>query len=87
MLLKIADRMEQNLEKLAVAETWDNGKPIRETMNADIPLAIDHFRYFAGCMPAGAGRQHGRNRRDTVAYHFHEPLGVVGQIIPGTSRS
>ncbi|WP_096439269.1 aldehyde dehydrogenase [Alteribacter populi] len=81
ILLKIADRMEENLEKLAVAETWDNGKAVRETLNADIPLAIDHFRYFASAIRA----QEGTNSQidnDTVAYHFHEPLGVVGQIIP-----
>ena len=81
MLNKIADRMEQNLEKIAVAETWDNGKPVRETMAADIPLAIDHFRYFAGCIRAQEGSL-GELNNDTVAYHFHEPLGVVGQIIP-----
>jgi aldehyde dehydrogenase len=71
---------------LAYAETVDNGKPIRETLNADIPLAVDHFRYFAGCVRAQEG---GISEIDenTVAYHFHEPLGVVGQIIPGTSRS
>lgn len=77
----IADRMEQNLEILAHAETWDNGKPIRETINADIPLAIDHFRYFAGCIRAQEGSL-GEIDDDTVAYQFHEPLGVVGQIIP-----
>ncbi|GBG14944.1 aldehyde dehydrogenase [Novimethylophilus kurashikiensis] len=81
LLLRIADRMEENLEKLAVAETWDNGKPIRETLNADVPLAIDHFRYFAGCIRAQEGGI-GEIDHDTVAYHFHEPLGVVGQIIP-----
>ncbi|MCE0743284.1 aldehyde dehydrogenase [Acetobacter sicerae] len=81
ILLKVADRMEANLELLARAETWDNGKPIRETMNADIPLAIDHFRYFAGCIRAQEGGITDINE-DTVAYHFHEPLGVVGQIIP-----
>jgi aldehyde dehydrogenase len=81
ILLKIADRMEQNLEKLAVAETWDNGKPVRETLAADLPLAIDHFRYFAGCIRAQEGRT-SQLDNDTVAYHFHEPLGVVGQIIP-----
>jgi aldehyde dehydrogenase len=73
--------MEANLELLAVAETWDNGKPIRETTGADMPLAIDHFRYFAGAHPR-PGRQHLEIDDDTVAYHFHEPLGVVGQIIP-----
>ena len=81
LLLKIADRLEQNLEKLAVAETWDNGKPIRETLAADIPLAIDHFRYFAGCIRAQEGGI-SEIDEDTIAYHFHEPLGVVGQIIP-----
>jgi len=81
ILNKIADRMEANLEKLAVAETWDNGKPIRETTAADIPLAIDHFRYFAGAIRAQEGSI-GEIDHDTVAYHFHEPLGVVGQIIP-----
>ena len=81
MLNKIADRMEANLEKLALAETWDNGKPIRETMAADIPLAIDHFRYFAGAIRAQEGSI-SEIDHDTVAYHFHEPLGVVGQIIP-----
>jgi aldehyde dehydrogenase len=81
ILNRVADRMEENLEQLALAETWDNGKPIRETRNADIPLAIDHFRYFAGCIRAQEG---GISEIDetTVAYHFHEPLGVVGQIIP-----
>ncbi len=81
LLLKIADRLEANLEILAYAETVDNGKPIRETLNADIPLTIDHFRYFAGCVRAQEG---GLSDLDesTVAYHFHEPLGVVGQIIP-----
>ena len=81
ILLKIADRIEQNLEALAVAETWDNGKPIRETLGADIPLAADHFRYFGGCIRAQEGTI-GELDHDTVAYHFHEPLGVVGQIIP-----
>ncbi|MBO8155566.1 MAG: aldehyde dehydrogenase [Bacillaceae bacterium] len=81
ILNKIADRMEENLETLAVAETWDNGKPIRETMNADIPLAVDHFRYFAGVVRAQEGSI-SQLDDDTVAYHFHEPLGVVGQIIP-----
>ncbi|HRO15419.1 MAG TPA: aldehyde dehydrogenase family protein [Paracoccus sp. (in: a-proteobacteria)] len=81
ILLKIADRMEQNIELLATAETWDNGKPIRETMAADLPLAIDHFRYFAGCLRAQEGTL-SQIDDDTVAYHFHEPLGVVGQIIP-----
>jgi aldehyde dehydrogenase len=81
ILLKIADRMEQNLELIATAETIDNGKPIRETINADIPLAIDHFRYFAGCLRAQEGSLSELDET-TVAYHFHEPLGVVGQIIP-----
>ena len=81
ILLKIADRMAENLETLAVAETWDNGKPIRETLAADIPLAIDHFRYFASCIRTQEGHL-SEIDHDTVAYHFHEPLGVVGQIIP-----
>ncbi|EXB87064.1 aldehyde dehydrogenase family protein [Acinetobacter sp. 272263] len=81
LLLKIADRLEANLEQLAVAETWDNGKPIRETLAADIPLAIDHFRYFASCIRAQEGGI-SEIDEDTIAYHFHEPLGVVGQIIP-----
>ncbi|MEY3760242.1 MAG: aldehyde dehydrogenase, partial [Pseudomonadota bacterium] len=81
ILLKIADRIEANLEVLAIAETWDNGKPIRETLAADIPLAADHFRYFAGCIRAQEGSI-GEIDENTVAYHFHEPLGVVGQIIP-----
>jgi aldehyde dehydrogenase len=81
ILNKIADRMEANLEHLAVAETWDNGKPVRETLAADIPLAIDHFRYFAGVVRGQEGSL-SQIDDDTVAYHFHEPLGVVGQIIP-----
>lgn len=81
ILNQIADRMEQNKEMLAVAETWDNGKAIREPLNADIPLAIDHFRYFAGAIRAQEGTI-SQIDEDTVAYHFHEPLGVVGQIIP-----
>src|SRR5271165_447620 len=81
ILNKIADRMEVNLENLATAETLDNGKPIRETMAADLPLAIDHFRYFAGAVRAQEGSI-SEIDHDTVAYHFHEPLGVVGQIIP-----
>ncbi|MCB1528474.1 MAG: aldehyde dehydrogenase [Hyphomicrobiaceae bacterium] len=81
VLLKIADRLEQNLKLVATVETLDNGKPIRETMAADIPLAIDHFRYFAGCIRAQEGGI-SEIDHDTVAYHFHEPLGVVGQIIP-----
>ncbi|GHC14203.1 aldehyde dehydrogenase [Kushneria pakistanensis] len=81
IMLKIADRIEENLEMLAVAETWDNGKPIRECLAADIPLLADHFRYFAGCIRAQEG---GISEIDsqTVAYHYHEPYGVVGQIIP-----
>jgi aldehyde dehydrogenase len=81
VLLKIADKLEENLEILALAETIDNGKPIRETRNADVPLAIDHFRYFAACVRAEEGAL-GELDNDTVAYHFKEPLGVVGQIIP-----
>jgi aldehyde dehydrogenase len=81
VLLKIADRIEQNLEVLAYAETVDNGKPIRETLNADIPLTVDHFRYFAGCLRAQEGAL-SEIDENTIAYHFHEPLGVVGQIIP-----
>ncbi|QIS20055.1 acetaldehyde dehydrogenase ExaC [Nocardia terpenica] len=81
ILNRIADRMEANLESLAVAETWENGKPVRETLAADIPLAIDHFRYFAGAIRAQEGGI-SEIDADTVAYHFHEPLGVVGQIIP-----
>ncbi len=81
VLLKIADRIEQNLELLAYAETVDNGKPIRETLNADVPLCADHFRYFAGCVRAQEGAL-SEIDHDTIAYHFHEPLGVVGQIIP-----
>ena len=81
LLLKIADRIEQNLETLAYGETVDNGKPIRETLAADVPLAADHFRYFAGCLRAQEGGISDIDE-NTVAYHFHEPLGVVGQIIP-----
>ncbi|MFI5890813.1 aldehyde dehydrogenase [Actinoplanes sp. NPDC051513] len=81
ILNKIADRMEANLEKLAVAEAWENGKPVRETLAADLPLAIDHFRYFAGAIRAQEGTV-GEIDDDTIAYHFHEPLGVVAQIIP-----
>ena len=81
ILNKIADRMEANLDILALVETIDNGKPIRETTHADMPLAIDHFRYFAGCARAQEGSI-SEIDHDTVAYHFHEPLGVVGQIIP-----
>ena len=81
LLLKIAERIEQNLELLAVTETWDNGKAVRETLNADIPLAADHFRYFAGCIRAQEGTA-AEIDASTVAYHIREPLGVVGQIIP-----
>ncbi|MEO6806264.1 MAG: aldehyde dehydrogenase [Edaphobacter sp.] len=81
ILEKIAQRMEENLELLATVETWDNGKPIRETMAADMPLAIDHFRYFAGVIRAQEGSI-SEIDANTVAYHYHEPLGVVGQIIP-----
>lgn len=81
VLNAIADIMEQNLELLALSETWDNGKPIRETLAADLPLAIDHFRYFAGCLRAEEGSLAELDPL-TVAYHFKEPLGVVGQIIP-----
>ncbi|WP_326742985.1 acetaldehyde dehydrogenase ExaC [Streptomyces sp. NBC_01768] len=81
LLNRIADRMEAHLEELAVAESWDNGKPVRETLAADIPLAIDHFRYFAGALRAQEGSL-SEIDEDTVAYHFHEPLGVVAQIIP-----
>ena len=81
LLLRIAERLEANLELLAYAETVDNGKPIRETLNADLPLSVDHFRYFAGALRAQEG---GISEIDenTMAYHIHEPLGVVGQIIP-----
>ena len=81
ILLKIADVMEQNLETISLAETIDNGKSIRECLNADIPLAIDHFRYFASAVRAQEGSI-GEIDSETMAYHFHEPLGVVGQIIP-----
>ncbi|WP_421862008.1 aldehyde dehydrogenase family protein [Motiliproteus sp.] len=81
ILLKIADRIEENLEMLAVAETWDNGKAVRETLAADVPLAVDHFRYYAGCIRAQEGSS-AEIDEHTAAYHFHEPLGVVGQIIP-----
>jgi len=81
VLNTIADRIEANVERLAVAETWDNGKPVRETLNADVPLCADHFRYFAGCIRAQEGGISEIDER-TIAYHFHEPLGVVGQIIP-----
>ncbi len=81
VLNRVADRMQEHLQALAIAETWENGKPIRETLAADIPLAIDHFRYFAGVIRAQEGSL-AELDDDTVAYHFHEPLGVVGQIIP-----
>ncbi len=81
ILLRIADRIEDHLELIATAETWDNGKPIRETTAADIPLSVDHFRYFAGVLRGQEGTM-SEIDHDTVAYHFHEPLGVVGQIIP-----
>ncbi len=81
VLLKIADRIEDNLSTIALVETLDNGKPIRETTYADIPLMVDHFRYFAGVLRAQEGGI-SEIDHDTIAYHFHEPLGVVGQIIP-----
>jgi len=81
VLNKIADTIEANLEMLAVTESWENGKPVRETLAADLPLAIDHFRYFAGAIRAEEGRI-SEIDHNTVAYHFSEPLGVVGQIIP-----
>src|SRR4051794_11871966 len=81
VLNRIADRMEENLDLLAMVETIDNGKPIRETTHADLPLAVDHFRYFAACIRAQEGSA-AELDSTTVAYHFHEPLGVVGQIIP-----
>src|SRR5690606_8446993 len=82
VLNRIADRIEENLERLAVAESWENGKPVRETLAADLPLAVDHFRYFAGAIRAQEGGLSQIDGGDTVAYHFHEPLGVVAQIIP-----
>ena len=81
VLLKIADRLEENLEMMAVAETWDNGKAVRETLAADLPLAVDHFRYYAGALRAQEDRT-SQISEDLIAYHFNEPLGVVGQIIP-----
>ena len=81
ILNKIADRIEQNLQMLAIAESWENGKPVRETLAADLPLAVDHFRYFAGAIRAQEGGI-SEIDTDTVAYHLHEPLGVVAQIIP-----
>lgn len=81
ILLKIADRLEENLELLALSETWDNGKPIRETLNADLPLAIDHFRYFAGVIRGEEGSLSELDAQ-TLVLHIKEPIGVVGQIIP-----
>ncbi|MCK6263687.1 aldehyde dehydrogenase [Vibrio sp. ZSDE26] len=81
ILLKIADRIEEHLEELAVAETWENGKPVRETLAADLPLIVDHFRYFAGCIRAQEGSA-AELDVNTASYHFPEPIGVVGQIIP-----
>ncbi|MDT7545089.1 MAG: aldehyde dehydrogenase [Actinomycetota bacterium] len=81
ILNKIADRVEANLEQLAVAECWENGKPVRECLAADLPLVVDHWRYFASAIRAQEGSA-GQIDDDTVAYHFHEPLGVVAQIIP-----
>ena len=81
LLMKLAELLEQNLERFAVAETWDNGKAVRETLAADLPLAIDHFRYFASAIRAQEGSM-AELDANTVAYHVHEPLGVVGQIIP-----
>ena len=81
VLNKMADRIEANLEKIAIAESWENGKACRETLAADIPLAIDHLRYFAGAVRAQEGSL-SEIDENTIAYHFHEPLGVVGQIIP-----
>ena len=81
LLLKIADKIESRLEDIAIVETLDNGKPLRETVAADIPLAVDHLRYFAACIRTQEGSI-SEIDRDTIAYHFHEPLGVVGQIIP-----
>ena len=83
VLLKIADRIEQNLELLAITETWDNGKAVRETLNADVPLAADHFRYYAGCIRAQEGSA-AEIDGNTVAYHIHEPLGVIN---PATALS
>ncbi|CAM3703363.1 Aldehyde dehydrogenase B [Vibrio aerogenes CECT 7868] len=81
ILLRIASRIEENLEQLAVVESWENGKPVRETLGADLPLVVDHFRYFAGCIRAQEGSA-AELDSTTVSYHFPEPLGVVGQIIP-----
>ena len=81
ILLKIADRIEANKEKLALSETWDNGKPIREALAADIPLAVDHFRYFAGVIRGEEGSVSEIDAK-TLSVHIKEPIGVVGQIIP-----
>ena len=81
VMLRIADRIEQNIEMLAVAETWDNGKAVRETLAADLPLVVDHFRYFAGAIRAQEGSA-AEIDSHTAVYHFKEPIGVVGQIIP-----
>ena len=81
VLNKVADAIEEHSEMLAVAESWDNGKPVRETLAADIPLAADHFRYFAGVIRGEEGSI-AEIDKNTIAYHFREPLGVVGQIIP-----
>ena len=81
LLLRIADRIEQNIEVLAVAETWENGKAVRETLAADLPLVVDHFRYFAGCIRAQEGSA-AELDQNTVSYHFKEPIGVVGAITP-----
>ena len=81
LLLKIADRLEANLNEIAIAESLDNGKPIRETMAADIPLAVDHLRYFAACIRTQEG-SHSEIDNNTIAYHFHEPLGDLGQNKP-----
>ena len=86
LLNKIADVLEANIEKLALAESWDNGKPIRETLNADIPLAVDHFRYFAAAIRSQEGSL-SQIDDDTVAYHFHEPSASSGRSFRGTSRS
>ncbi len=81
VLESMADAVEENLQMLAIAESWENGKPVRETLAADIPLVVDHLRYFAGAARAEEGRISEIDSQ-TYAYHFHEPLGVVGQIIP-----
>jgi aldehyde dehydrogenase len=81
LLLKVADKIEKNKEKLAIIESWDNGKPIRETLNADLPLMIDHFRYYAGCLRAEEGSFSNLNST-TTSHHIHEPIGIVGQIVP-----